>query len=197
MATLKWCPPLYINLSSWPAGGVIFGLLQPYCSSWFMHLICFVGADSAAVNEWLNGEEAGWGVTSRVAATLINSLGFILLHLFKRGSALSSFQLKSPREILIPGQVGLVHSSPLWVSTSPLATRLMILASIWCRWPQWFFILEEELTARDCFLSISLLFFTPFLLTHFRGSDFSRFPFYPSSQRRTVPLSVPKLEHHL
>lgn len=77
MATLKWCPTLYINLSSRPAGEVIFGLLQPYCASWFMHLICFVWADSAAVNEWLNGEEAGWRVTSRVAATLINSLGFI------------------------------------------------------------------------------------------------------------------------
>lgn len=30
MATLKWYPTLYINLSSRPAGEVIFGLLQPY-----------------------------------------------------------------------------------------------------------------------------------------------------------------------
>lgn len=31
MAILKWCPTRYINLSSWPDGEVIFGLLQPYC----------------------------------------------------------------------------------------------------------------------------------------------------------------------
>lgn len=77
MATLKWCPTLYINLSSWPAGEVIFALHQPYCLSLFMHLICFVRPDSAVVNKWLNGEEAGRRVTSRVAATLVNSLGFI------------------------------------------------------------------------------------------------------------------------
>lgn len=110
-------------------------------------------------------------MTSRVAATLINSLGFIQLHLFKGGSALSFFQRKSPREILTPGQVGLVHNSPLWVSTSPLATRLMILASIWCRWPQRFFILEEELTARHDFLSLlffySFFFYCHFFLPHF------------------------------
>lgn len=40
-----------------------------------MHLICFVWADSAAMNKGLNGEEAGGRVTSQVAATLINSLG--------------------------------------------------------------------------------------------------------------------------
>lgn len=128
-------------------------------------------------------------MTSRVAAPLINSLGFIQFHLFKGGSALSFFQHKSPREILTPGQVGLVHNSPLWVSISPLATRLMILASIWYRWPQRFFILEEELTARHDFLSL-LFFYSLFFTVIFLCLIFSLFPSPPIPVPSSSVISI-------
>lgn len=115
------------------------------------------------------------------------------------------FSLRVP-EILIPGQVGFVHSFTLWVSTSPLATRLMILASIWRRWPQWFFILEEKLTARHCFfyvLFVLLLFYYHchvFVLFYCISCYLSPPPpnlsaFFPTPCVFTS-LSVANLEHH-
>lgn len=89
----------YINLSSLPAGEVSFG--HP---SWFMHLISFVWADSAAQDGWLKGEEAGRRLTSWVAAALMNSLVLFSFICLSAALHFTPFSLRVPVRFLALGR---------------------------------------------------------------------------------------------